>query len=491
LKNVGIGLAGLSLFGCQSQVAVGNKRKKRPNILFIMTDDHAAAAMSCYGSRINKTPNLDRLASEGMLFKNCFCTNSICGPSRATILTGKYSHLHGFMTNENVGFDGSQQTVSKLLHSGGYETAIIGKWHLLSEPTGFDYYKVLHRQGRYFDPQFKVKGSWPKLIEEKGYTTDVITDESIKWLSGRDKEKPFFLMCHHKAPHRHWVNDEKHRKMYDDVHIVEPDNLFDDYEGRSNAPKNAALTIARNFRGGKEDLGKEAPEGLKGKELVRWKYQAYIKRYLGCVASVDDNIGRLMEYLQDSGLADNTVVVYTSDQGFFLGEHGFYDKRFMYEEALRMPLIIRFPGLAQADSVSKKLVANIDFAPTFLDIAGLDVPGDMQGESFRKILAGKSTAEWREAIYYRYYEYPKWHNVEPHYGIRTERYKLIHFYHTMDEWELYDLKNDPREMENLYGRSQYKKLTRRLKDRLYRLQKRYKDTRPEPGKAEKADKEYF
>jgi len=471
---------------------------KPPNIIFIMTDDHASHALSCYGSKINKTPNLDRIAREGMRFDNCFCTNSICAPSRAVILTGKYSHLNGVVDN-NVEFDGSQQTFPKLLQKAGYETAMVGKWHLKSDPTGFDYWNILvgsWGQGEYFDPIFSENGTQKK---SPGYVTDIITDKCLGWLKMRKKDKPFCLMYHHKAPHRNWQPDEKHAKMYDEVEIPEPLTFNDDYKTRSDAARQQEMTIAHHLTPGDlkvpppENLAAEElkkwnstgvhgeywspSENLTGQALKKWKYQQYIKDYLRCVASVDDNVGRLLDYLDAAGLTENTIVIYTSDQGFYLGDHGWFDKRFMYEESLRMPFLVRYPHQIKAGSVNKDIVLNLDFAPTLLDLAGTFVPSDMQGRSLRPLLSGRTPPDWRTSMYYHYYEYPGWHAVKRHYGIRIKRYKLIHFYYDIDAWELYDLLEDPRELNNLYNNPAYADTVRQLKTELYQLREKFKDTK--------------
>lgn len=465
----------------------------RPNILFIMSDDHAAQAISCYGSKINQTPNLDRLAKEGMRFANCFCTNAVCGPSRAVILTGKYSHLNGFARNGNV-FDGSQQTVAKLLQKAGYQTAIVGKWHLESLPTGFDDWQILYGQGPYYNPRMRTpKGPVPY----SGYTTDIITDIVLDYLEHkRDKSKPFFLMYHHKAPHRNWMPAPEMLHKYDGQTMPEPETLFDDYTGRGTAAHKADMRISTTMND--EDLKLAEPKGLtpeqartfreayaseneafrkaglSGRELVSWKYQRYIKDYVRCVDSVDKNVGRVLDYLDRSGLARNTIVIYTSDQGFYLGEHGWFDKRFMYEESLRMPLLVRWPGHIQAGSTSDRMVLNLDFAETFLDCAGAAIPSDMQGQSVKPILEGNPPADWRTAMYYRYYEYPAVHMVAKHYGIRTDRYKLIR-YHELGEWELFDLEKDPDEMTSVYSDPAYADVVRRLKGELEQLKKSYRD----------------
>jgi arylsulfatase A-like enzyme len=496
LKSLGLVAGSASVLsvlpGCES---IGNTSasKKQPNIIFIMSDDHASHALSCYGSKINKTPNLDRIAKEGMLFNNSFCTNSICAPCRAVILTGKYSHINGIRDNRQR-FDGSQQTFPKLLQNVGYETAMIGKWHLKTDPTGFDYWNVLFGQGTYYNPAMKEMGQRKKYT---GYTTDIITDHAIKWLKERSGEKPFCLMFHHKAPHREWEPGPKYLNMYDDVTIPEPDNLFDDYSNRGRAAKeqdmsiektmnerDLKLTPPRNLTDAQKKLWDATYEpknkafrdaNLKGKDLIRWKYQRYIKDYLRCIASVDENVGRLLDYLDETSLAKDTVVFYTSDQGFYLGDHGWFDKRFMYEESLRMPLLVRYPREVKAGSVNNDIVLNLDFGETFLDFASAPVPPDMQGRSIRKILQGKTPKDWRKSTYYHYYEYPAVHSVKRHYGIRNERYKLIHFYYDIDEWELYDLKEDPREMNNIYNDPANSNLIKKLKAELKQLRKKYKD----------------
>jgi len=468
--------------------------RRPPNILLVFTDDHGAQAISAYGSRINRTPNIDRLAREGVRFANCFCTNAICAPSRAVILTGKHSHINGQLTNSHR-FDGGQQTFPKLLQHAGYHTAMIGKWHLRSDPTGFDYWDILIGQGPYYNPTM-IRGG--ERVKRTGYTTDIITDLAISWLkSGRDRTRPFLLMCQHKAPHRNWQPGPKYLTLYDDVTIPEPRTLFDDWSGRGRASKTQEMTIAEHLFPG--DLKLEPPSGLTarqlaawnaayepknksfrdakltGRDLVRWKYQRYVKDYLRCVASVDDNIGRLLDYLDKSGLAENTVVVYSSDQGWFLGEHGWYDKRWIYEESLRMPLLVRWPGVSTPAAVNRDLVQNLDFGPTFLDIAGADAPGDMQGCSLVPLLRGRHPAGWREAVYYHYYEHPAVHNVQRHCGVRTKRHKLAHFYR-LGEWELYDLEMDPDEMKNVYDDPAYTDVVADLKAGLQRLRKEYRVT---------------
>jgi arylsulfatase A-like enzyme len=435
-----------------------------------MTDDHAAHAMSCYGSKINKTPNLDRIAKEGMLFRNCFCTNAICAPSRATILTGKYSHANGVIDNK-VDFDGRQPTFPKLLQAAGYETALIGKWHLKSDPTGFDYWNILPGQGEYFDPEMIEMGRRTKYT---GYVTDIITDKCIEWLKNRSGNKPFCLLYHHKAPHRNWQPDAPHAMMFENADIPLPPTFDDDWTTRCDAARQQQMTIEHHLVD--SDLKKRPPTGLTCKALKNWKYQQYIKDYLRCVASVDDNVGRFLDFLDMSGLAENTIVVYTSDQGFFLGDHGWFDKRFMYEESLLMPLLVRFPRQIKPGSINGDIAVNIDFAPTFLDFAGVPIPADMQGRTLKPLLRGKTPADWRKSMYYHYYEYPGWHMVKRHYGIRTQRYKLIHFYHDIDAWELYDLQIDPRELNNLYDVPAYAGLVKKLKAELSLLRKQFGDS---------------
>ena len=484
MKAAGLGAAALALPGCTGvmQFFSGEKSGKRPNIIFIMTDDHASHALSCYGSRINKTPNLDRLAQEGMLFENCFCTNSICSPSRAVILTGKYSHLNGVIDNREK-FDGEQQTFPKLLQEAGYETAMVGKWHLKSSPTGFDYWNILPGQGAYHNPAFIEMGENKKYT---GYVTDLITDFCLDWLKNRTSEKPFCLMYHHKAPHRRWQLDEKHAKMYEDVDIPVPETFNDDYKTRSDAARQQEMTIERHLQ--PKDVKMEPPAGLSGQALKKWKYHRYIKDYLRCVASVDDNVGRLLDYLDESGLAENTVVFYTSDQGFYLGDHSWFDKRFMYEESLRMPLLVRYPREIKTGSVNRDIVLNLDFAETFLDFAGAVKPEDMQGRSIRRLLRGKTPGDWRKSMYYHYYEYPAVHMVKRHYGVRTKRYKLMHFYYDIDAWELYDLEKDANELNNVYDEPDYAGVVAELKGEIERLRKQYGDS---DELAQKILKEYL
>ena len=507
LKTLGAAATALSLESLAGAAQTAPAPKSGlPNILFIFTDDHAVQSIGAYGSKINKTPHVDRLAKEGVVFDRCFCCNSICAPSRAAVLTGKHSHMNGLMTNDDE-FDGSQQTFPKLLQKAGYQTAIIGKWHLESDPTGFDYWEILPGQGNYYNPDFIAAAGTKRYT---GYVTDITTDLALDWLKKeRDPNKPFLLMCQHKAPHRNWSPGPNHLTLYDDVTIPEPPTLFDDYANRSPVLKENEMTIAGHLTydydlkvsGSKEkdvlgqtlrngELNRMTPEqrakwdaayGPKnaefeknrpaGKDLVRWKYQRYIKDYLRCVASVDDNVGRLLDYLDQSGLAGNTIVIYSSDQGFYLGEHGWYDKRWMYEESFRMPFLIRWPGVAKPGVRTSALAQNIDFAPTFLDAAGLPVPPDVQGRSLKPLLGGKVPADWRRSLYYHYYEKGE-HNVPPHEGVRTDRCKLIHYYDT-DEWEFFDLDKDPREMKSVLSDPDYAAKVAELKAELERLKKEY------------------
>ncbi|HIF30167.1 MAG TPA: DUF4976 domain-containing protein [Planctomycetaceae bacterium] len=473
----------------------GYGKETRPNILFIMSDDHGYQALGCYGSKVNKTPNLDRIAKGGMRFDRCFVTNSICGPCRAVILTGKYSHLNGFTRNGNT-FDGGQQTVSKLLQAAGYQTAVVGKWHLRSDPTGFDYWHILQGQGPYYNPPMKTPEG---IVRHTGYTTDIITDLALDWLKNkRNAEKPFYLVYQHKAPHRNWQPGPKYLTKYDGETIAEPATLFDDYEGRGTPAKTQQMTIERHLNPNDLKLvpPKLTPEQrelwdaayepknkaflesqLEGKDLVRWKYQRYVKDYLRCIDSVDANVGRVLDYLDESGLSENTVVFYTSDQGWYLGEHGWFDKRWMYEESFRTPLMVRWPGVTEPGSVTTDMAMNLDFAETFLEIAGQPIPPDMQGKSLIPVLQQKTPSTWRDSVYYHYYEYPGAHSVRRHLGVRTDRYKLIHFYN-LDEWELYDLKKDPNEMKSVYSDPAHADVLKMMKVRLTKIRKKYKDDGP-------------
>ena len=463
----------------------------RPNIVFIMSDDHAAHAMSCYGSRVNQTPNLDRIADGGMRFDNCFCTNSICTPSRAVILSGTYNHING-VTTLTTKMDNTLLTFPKLLQEGGYQTAIFGKWHLGIGPehcpTGFDDWTVLPGQGRYHNPEFIFKGpNGGARRTVQGYVTDLITDFSLNWLKQRDADKPFCLMYHHKAPHRPWYPDEKHAHLYLNEEMPEPDTLYDDYSNRAAAAEAAKMRVGVHMHD--RDLKCEPPaEDMSEHDLRKWAYQRYIKDYCRVVASIDTNVGRVLDYLDAEGLTENTLVIYTSDQGFFLGDHGWYDKRFMYEESLRMPFILRYPKEVKPGSANADMILNLDFAPLFLDLAGVPVSDTFQGRSFRPLLQGSTPPDWRESMYYRYWMH-RGHNVYAHYGLRTMRHKLIYYYaDPLDapgaegeaeepEWELFDLETDPCEMNNVYDDPTNAKLVEELKTELHRLQAEVGDER--------------
>jgi len=533
-----------------------------PNILFIFSDDHACQAISAYGSRINRTPNIDRIAREGVLFENSFCSNAICAPSRAVVLTGKFSHVNGKIDNRADPFDTSQATFNKALQEAGYQTAMIGKWHLRNDPEGFDYWKILPGQGQYYNPDFRTPGASAGRVQAggattreegeglggavrpstgqggsgeagpeaapdatsqaviteriEGYVTDIITDLSLDWLEkGRDPSRPFLLMCQHKAPHRNWMPGPDHLHDFEEEEIPEPETLFDDYSGRASPASGQEMSIARHFFPA-YDLKITPPDpeneadannwaaasermtpaqraawdnaydprneafraaSLQGEERTRYYYQRYIKDYLRCVASVDDSVGRILAHLDEAGLAENTLVIYSSDQGFFLGEHGWFDKRWMYEESLRMPFLARWPARIAPGSRVPLMIQNIDYAPTFLEAAGLSVPDEIQGESLVPLMAGQSPGDWRRSIYYHYYEFPAVHMVAKHYGVRTDQYKLIHYYET-DEWECFDLDADPDETRSVYSDPEYAQVVADMKVELARLQELYGDTDP-------------
>ena len=470
----------------------------RPNIIFVFADDHAYQAISAYGSRVNKTPNIDRLAREGMKFNHCYVTNSICGPMRAVIQTGKYSHINGFCRNGNK-FDGTQWTFPKALQTAGYQTAVIGKWHLGEHmaPQGYDYSEVLIGQGPYYNPPMLSDSDGDgerERVNHTGYTTHIITDLALGWLKEkRDPNKPFMLMYQHKAPHREWCPGPKYLNMYDDVTMWEPPTLFDDYSGRGTPAKIQDMTIAKTMND--RDLKLVTPRNLTpeqmeewnaayepkneafrkanltGDALVRWKYQRYIKDYLRCIAAVDDNLGRLLEYLDESDLSDNTVIMYCSDQGFYLGEHGWFDKRWMYEESLRTPFLVRWPGVIESGSVNEDIVSPVDFAATFCELAGAQGPEDLQGRSLVPVFKSKTPADWRTSLYYHYYE-GGGHGVKRHYGVADRRHKLIHFYEDdIDEWEMYDLAKDPMELQSVYDVPEYAGVQKRLHAELKRLRR--------------------
>lgn len=504
----------LLIIGLGSGVILGFSSKSlekpvqsSPNIIFIMSDDHAEKAISSYGGSPNHTPNIDRLATEGVRFTQACVSNSICAPSRAVILTGKHSHMNGLLNNASI-FDGTQQTFPKLLQEAGYQTALIGKWHLKSAPTGFNYWNILPGQGHYYNPDFNKMG---ETSQQHGYVTQIITEDALDWLRKQEKSpNPFCLLIQHKAPHRNWMPAPENLNRFDSVEIPVPDTYFDDYNSRGAAAHRQRMKIDRDLtpsydlklslRAGADELSNDGMDrcysrmdaaqrahwnaayrhkndafhrdSLKGSDLAVWKYQRYMQDYLATVQSVDESVGAILDYLDQAGLAENTLVIYTSDQGFYLGEHGWFDKRFMYEESLSTPLLIRYPAAIKANWVCDRLVQNLDFAETLLDYAGLPIPPDMQGRSMRPLL-NQSGSHWRDALYYHYYEYPAEHSVMRHYGIRTLRYKLIHFYYDADEWELYDLATDPSELVNLYGNPAYADLTRELKKQLIDLQAEY------------------
>ncbi len=486
-----------------------------PNIVFLFSDDHAVAAIGAYGSTINQTPNLDRIASEGAVFGQSFCANSICGPSRACILTGLHSHTNGFLRNGNR-FDGSQTTFPKLLRGVGYQTALIGKWHLESDPTGFDHWEVLPGQGHYYNPDLLQSDGTRQRFP--GYVTDIITEHSLQWLrEERDPDRPFLLMCQHKAPHRNWSPPPRYYNLYEGETIPEPETLFDDYAGRSELLKTNEMTIANHFHWNHDMkfLGKnEFPEHFEGhhkngeyqrmtpdqkaawdaayeprnqefirrlrsgeltdRDVTRWKYQRYLKDYLRCVQAVDDSVGEILDYLDEAGLDENTIVIYSSDQGFYLGEHGWYDKRWMFEESLKMPFLIRWPGVVSPSTRATAMIQNIDYAPTFLEAAGVKIPESMQGVSMMPILRneGQPTDDWREAIYYAYYEGNTTHHVPHHDGVRTDRYKLMHFPES-GEWNLFDLQNDPMEMTSVADDQNYGEIFASMKQRYSELRQQY------------------
>jgi arylsulfatase A-like enzyme len=481
---------------------VKNDKSSRPNIVFILSDDHATNAISAYSTlfkEISPTPNIDRIANEGAILTNAFSTNAICGPSRASILTGTYSHINKYYKNLKGGnFDGSQWTYQKALQKGGYETALIGKWHLASKPEGFDYYKYhidRAEQGLYWNPTYNENGV---TVKEKGYATNITTDFALDWLDNRNTETPFCLLLQYKAPHRQWSPDKKYEDLWKNQDLPYPDTFNDKYEGREQTAGDTYMTMDFINR---RDMKLPIPDSLSGKELAKWlfygnnpgeiltpndtlsgealrkwKYQRYIKDYLATIKSVDDNIGRVLNYLKENGLEENTIVVYASDQGFFLGEHGWFDKRFMYEESLRMPFLIRYPKSIAPKTVVKDIVSNIDIAPTLLDMVGIPIPNEVQGKSFYQNLKGKTPKNWRQSMYYHYYEYPLWHHVQPHYGIRNDRYKLIHFYYDIDVWEFYDLKKDPSELNNLIHSKKHISIINKTKKELYKLKKEYGNT---------------
>ena len=460
-----------------------------------MADDHAAHAISAYGSRVNRTPGMDRLADEGMRLDSCFCTNSLCSPSRAAILTGTYNHINGVTSNSSK-FDARQPTYVGRLQEAGYQTFLSGKWHLghggVHDPRGFDRWSILEEHGRYFDPEFL--GPRGSRTVRPGYTTDVITDQALEWLRDRDRSRPFCMLVQHKAPHRPWEFADRHAGLFADENVPEPPTLRDDYTGRGTPAHEATMRVKNDLT--LEDLKQFVPDGLTDDAELHWKYERYIVDYLRCVAALDENVARLLDFLDDEGLAENTIVAYTSDQGFFLGDHGWYDKRFMYEESLRMPFLVRYPREIAAGSVSDRIALNVDFGPTFLDLAGVPVPAFMQGRSLRPLLRGEPPDDWRTSMYYRYWvNLDIAHHVWAHYGVRTDRYKLVYYYAEpcdtpgaydeprVPEWELFDLERDPLELRSVYDDPPYASVVRDLKAELRRLQTELGDTdcSPAPG----------
>lgn len=501
---------------CIDKTSVQSERKPL-NIVHIMCDDHSFQTISAYGHPISKlapTPNIDRIASEGMLFTQAFVENSLSTPSRACLMTGLYSHQNG-QRQLGKGIDTTKIFFSEILQQHGYQTGVVGKWHMQCEPKGFDYYSVLNDQGEYYNPGFKTKESGGKYIKEEGYATTLTTDHAIEFLEWRDPEKPFCLLVHHKAPHRNWMPDLKYLNLYEDVEFPYPDTFNDDYSTRCEPARSQAMRIDDDMTmiydlkvdelktteeyknepilgawnsilkrmteeqrdqwisSYKSSNEKFISQKLKGNDLVKWKYQRYLKDYLRCIKSIDDQVGRLLDYLEKEGLMENTVIIYTSDQGFYMGEHGWFDKRFMYEESMRTPLIIRCPGQMQAGSKCDALVQNIDYAPTYLALAGIEKPEFMEGRSLVPLFKGRIPSDWRDYLYYHYYDYPAAHNVRRHDGVRDKRYKLIHFYGKghgegveINCNELYDLESDSNELKNIYGKSEYKEVQDRLQKRL-------------------------
>ncbi len=502
--------------GCKENLP----NKQRPNIVFIMSDDHAYQAVSAYSDHLIQTPNIDRIAQNGVLFTNACVTNSICAPSRAVLLTGKHSHINGKIDNR-FPFDTSNVTFPQLFHDAGYQTAMFGKLHFGNNPKGFDQFKILPGQGTYYNPDFITKDSG--RISMTGYTTDIITEMTMQWLEKeRDRDQPFLLFYLHKAPHREWLPAERHYKEYLQKTFPEPPTLFDDYEGRGSAAKGAEMNLLTHMNwagdskiypavmnelgippnsswdtlGFAREVGRMTPPqrlawdavygpmneefkenyaNMSQQDLMRWRYQRYMQDYLGSIAAVDEGVGEVLDYLEAEGLDENTLIVYTSDQGFYLGEHGWFDKRFIYEESFKMPLMMQWNGIIPQGHVRTEMVQNLDFAQTLLEAAGLPAPADMQGVSLLPLMKGEDV-DFRDAVYYHYYEYPAVHMVKRHYGIVTEEYKLAHFYYDVDEWELYDRKKDPQELTNVYEKPEYASVVEDLKKRLAELRVKYKDS---------------
>lgn len=514
-----ISLAALSCV--TAAYAQQQKAQQHPNIVYIMCDDHAYQCISAYGSALSKlapTPNIDRLAERGMRFDRAFVENSLSTPSRACLMTGQYSHQNG-QRQLGEGIDTTRTFFTELLQEAGYQTAVVGKWHMGCDPKGFDYYHVYNDQGQYWNPQYRGTDTNNEFVVEEGYSTDLTTDHALDFIEHRDPSKPFCLLLHHKAPHRNWQANLKYLGMYDDVEFPMPENFYDDYATRGSAARTQKMSVTRDMRWEQDfkvpemldlnnpdsqdsynalmgEINRMTPEQrsawgryyfprnrrlleaqLKGKDLDNWKYQVYIRDYMSVIASVDESVGRVLDNLDKNGLTDNTMIVYTSDQGFYMGEHGWFDKRFMYEESMRTPLVMRLPDnmKQKAKGEITEMVQNIDYAPTFLDLAGAEIPSDIQGVSLLPLLKGEKLSDWRKSLYYHFYEYPAEHMVKRHYGVRTERYKLIHFYNDIDEWELYDLQEDPKEMNNLFGKEGYEEVTKELKEELKKLQAQYND----------------
>lgn len=524
-------LIGLLTIACNTKINTSKKTAQKPNIVFIMADDHAIQAISAYGHPISKlanTPNIDRIAENGAIFQNSFVTNSICGPSRAVILTGKHSHINGFRQNGDH-FNGSQLTLPKMLQQSGYNTAVFGKWHLHGYPEGFDHWKIIVDQGNYYNPDFIEHGDTTRI---EGYATDIITNDALQWLQqDRTDSLPFFLMVQHKAPHRNWMPALRHANLYDSIQFPLPDSYFPDFN-KQWASKEQLQTIYNDMYEGHDlkmtksfgstqllnnpwttDFDRMTPKQrdawdaayldknnnfhkahLTGKDLAIWKGQRYLQDYMATIAAVDEGVGKILDYLEESGLDKNTLVVYTSDQGFWMGENGWFDKRFMYEESFKTPLLMQLPGTIRPGTKINAMVQNLDFAPTFLELTGFsNLSKDMQGESFFGLLNGTlNEDDYRDVVYYHYYDYPAFHMVKKHYGIRTKRYKLIHFYDDIDTWELYDLEKDPNEKMNLIMNTDYAQVLHRMRVKLDSVQTHYKVTETEFKKAskDKVDKAY-
>jgi arylsulfatase A-like enzyme len=519
VKQVIVLTALFMIAGCEALAQQSTGKNKRPNIIFIMSDDHAYQAISAYDKRLIQTPNIDRIASKGMLFTNACVTNSICAPARATILTGKHSHINGKIDN-HFQFDTTNVTFPQLLQKEGYQTAMFGKLHFGNNPKGFDQFKILPGQGSYYNPEFITKHEGKIKVE--GYVTDIVTDMTLDWLQNeRTPDQPFLLMYLHKAPHRSWLMAERHLQEYTKKKFPEPATLFDDYSGRTTPAAEAEMNILRHMSwAGDNKVLPEVMEELEIPEIgydkprylnefnrlnpaqkenftraytpvneefkkiypsmtqtdkMKWKYQRYMQDYLGTIKSVDENVGRLLDYLETNNLMENTIIVYTSDQGFYLGEHGWFDKRFIYDESFKTPLLVAWPGKVKPGTRSDELVQNLDFAQTFLEAAGVAAPADMQGESLMPLLTGQPGKWTRDAVYYHYYEYPAEHMVNRHYAIVTKKYKLIHYYFVEDQWELIDRVKDPLELKNEYDNPAYAKIKNDLHVKLEVLREKYKD----------------